>query len=386
MSSARVVTAEVDCPVHRSFRVEQVAGMFDVPLEEKSQQRFSVEVPDDDEDWTIGAIVGPSGSGKTTIARQAYGKALFTGAKWPRDKAVVDGFGKCSIKEVTATLTAVGFSSPPAWVKPYQVLSNGEQFRCNRARAMLSGQPVIAYDEFTSVVDRNVAKIGSAAVSKAIRKGNLKKRFVAVTCHYDILEWLEPDWVVDMATCSLVRGRLRRPEIRLEIVGCKREAWGMFAKHHYLSASMAAASRCYLAMWDGTPVAFGSLCASFGHKGWLRIGRLVVLPDYQGVGIGGAILDAVAEVGKALGRRIGLTTSHPAMRTRCTGSNLWRLLAVQPQGSPRQTHRNQNGQKVRNAHGRAICRFEYIGPATPLASVAVQSVDQPSETSQPQNV
>ena len=36
------------CPVHDSFRVQQVAGMFDVPLAEKATERFQVELPDAD--------------------------------------------------------------------------------------------------------------------------------------------------------------------------------------------------------------------------------------------------------------------------------------------------------------------------------------------------
>ena len=50
----------VECPVHDSFRVRQVAGMFDLPLEANCHARFSVELPDLEENWQIGAIVGPS--------------------------------------------------------------------------------------------------------------------------------------------------------------------------------------------------------------------------------------------------------------------------------------------------------------------------------------
>ena len=59
----------VTCPVYDSFRVQQVAGMFDVPLADRVVERFSVELPADNEPWKIGLIVGPSGSGKTTIAK-----------------------------------------------------------------------------------------------------------------------------------------------------------------------------------------------------------------------------------------------------------------------------------------------------------------------------
>lgn len=44
-------------------------------------------------------------------------------------------------------------------------------------------------------VDRNVAKIGSLAMQKAIRQSDNKKQFIAVTCHFDVIEWLQPDWI-----------------------------------------------------------------------------------------------------------------------------------------------------------------------------------------------
>ena len=51
------------------------------------------------------------------------------------------------------------------------------------------------FDEFTSVVDRVVAKTASFAIQKAVRK--MDKQFIAVSCHKDVTEWLQPDWVYD---------------------------------------------------------------------------------------------------------------------------------------------------------------------------------------------
>jgi len=101
---------------------------------------------------------------------------------------------------------SVGFSSPPSWLKPYHVLSNGEKMRVDLARSLLSKKDIVVFDEFTSVVDRNVAKITSFAVSKSVRK--TKKQFVAVSCHFDILEWLEPDWVFNTNTMSFHMGKM----------------------------------------------------------------------------------------------------------------------------------------------------------------------------------
>ena len=149
------IEVTVESAVKQSFRVKQVAGLFDLDLKAKSRRSWSVQVPGLDEDWQIGAIVGPSGSGKTVVARKASGDKLATGFDWPRDKAVVEAFDPAlSIKDVTGILNSVGFSSPPAWVLPYSVLSNGQQFRCDLARALLTPADCLWFDEFTSVVDR----------------------------------------------------------------------------------------------------------------------------------------------------------------------------------------------------------------------------------------
>ena len=60
---------------------------------------------------------------------------------------------------------------------------------------MLEDNDIFVFDEFTSVVDRNVAQVSSLAIQKAIRRSGGGKKFVAVTCHYDVQDWLMPDWV-----------------------------------------------------------------------------------------------------------------------------------------------------------------------------------------------
>src|SRR6185295_19097477 len=102
----------------------------------------------------------------------------------------------------------------PSWVKPLHVLSNGEQFRANLARTLAESPDIAVVDEFTSVVDRTVAKIGSAAVAKCVRASG--RRFVAVSCHADIEEWLQPDWKYDVPAGKLSwRSLQRRPELQL---------------------------------------------------------------------------------------------------------------------------------------------------------------------------
>lgn len=183
-----------------SFAVQTVISSFDLNPENYTQV-FEGEIPFETMDnWNIGVIVGNSGTGKSTIAKELFGENFITNFEYT-GKSVLEDMPKSSdIQTICKTLNAVGFSSPPSWIKPYGVLSNGEKMRVDLARAILEQREVIAFDEFTSVVDRNIAKVGSMAIAKSIRK--LDKKFVAVSCHYDILDYLEPDWVFDTNSMS----------------------------------------------------------------------------------------------------------------------------------------------------------------------------------------
>lgn len=367
------IDVTVSCPVYDSFRVRQVAGMFDVPVTERASERFQVDVADMGDDWKIGLIVGPSGSGKSTIAGKMFANRLYRRRRWPRDRAVIDCLGDRPIKQITRLLTAVGFGSPPAWIKPYRVLSNGEQFRCDLARALAAASDcradrsgdrrpghVVVFDEFTSVVDRNVARFASAALAKGIRGGTIPCRFVAVTCHYDVTDWLQPDWVVDMATSQFSRRCVQRPRIEIEVFRARRRAWEMFARHHYLSGSLSTAARCFVATWEDVPVAFCASVSLIGRKNRWRISRIVTLPDFQGVGIGTALLDAVAQLHRGEGHRVNVTASHPAMIAHWRKSPDWRVVGVRKTG-PARSEKFIRG--YRDSVGRSVVSAEYVGTA-----------------------
>jgi GNAT superfamily N-acetyltransferase len=223
-------------------------------------------------------------------------------------------------------------------------------------------------------VDRNVAKVCSAAISKGIRRGHLPCRFVAVTCHYDVAEWLEPDWIVDMATGELKRRCLRRgdtdeanvwrrPAIDLEIHRSEPAAWQLFKRHHYLNGQLPVAARCFLTTWQGTPVHFCATVPVITRKGHRRFTRIVTLPDYQGIGIGMGAVAAVAELHRAEGHRINVTSSHPALIRHCQHSPLWRTVNVKKTGGSSQRG-NKRFPTYRNAAGRAVVSFEYVGRLT----------------------
>jgi len=299
--------------------------------------------------------------------------------EWPHDKSLVDAFpAKMSIKDITQLLSSVGFSSPPSWLRPFRVLSNGEQFRAFVARTLAESlhapahQPdqnvPVVIDEFSSVVDRTVARIGSAAVAKTVRRiaktTNPRCQFVAVSCHYDIIEWLAPDWIYEPAANKFQWRRERqRPAITLEICRVHRTAWQLFGRHHYLSTELHTIAKCFVATVENQPAAFTAVL-SFPHPirpGW-REHRTVCLPDFQGVGIGNALSEFVAAIFKSTGKPYRSTTSHPAMIQHRARSPLWKMTRKPSMvNSRRQTGlKNVN---FRTSHGRITASFEYTGSA-----------------------
>ncbi len=147
--------------------------------------------------FKIGVIVGGSGSGKSTLLKE-FG--IEEQPIWDDQKAIISHFD--NPEDGINKLGSVGFNSIPSWYKPYSVLSNGEKFRADLARKINSNAVI---DEYTSVVDRNVARAASMALSRYVKKNNVNN-IVISTCHRDIIEWLEPDWVIDTDTGQLLDG------------------------------------------------------------------------------------------------------------------------------------------------------------------------------------
>ena len=115
--------------VNRTARVKQLEGIFDLPPSQKTVEKWHVDLPLDDKEWNIGLIVGPSGCGKTTIVNEFFPNHVDTDYEWGEGSAIIDDFpDTMGIKEITSVLSSVGFSSPPSWMRPYHVLSNGEKF------------------------------------------------------------------------------------------------------------------------------------------------------------------------------------------------------------------------------------------------------------------
>lgn len=346
--------------IAQSFRVDQVRGMFDVPHKTEITTEWNVSIPIEQRPWQIGAIIGASGSGKTTIATELFRNAyLHTHFDWHPTGSILDAFPQgIPTKEIVEMLSSVGLSSPPHWLKPFGHLSNGQKFRVELARLLLSDHECVLFDEFTSVVDRDVAKICCAALSKTIRR-RLRPQLVAISCHFDIIDWLQPDWVFDVTANRFEwRSLQRRPEIVLRIYQTHSSAWSLFRGHHYLDSSINPAAQCFVATWNDKPVAFTSYL-HFVHgtvTNAKREHRTVVLPDYQGAGIGNRVSEFIASKVVQQGMRYLSTTSHPSMIAHRSKSPLWRC--------HRFGHAAGVGSKlktIRRFTKRITAGFEFIG-------------------------
>lgn len=358
------------CDVERTFRVRQMEGMFDVPPSEKSRQVWEADVTLPDE-WNVGLIVGPSGSGKSTLARAWWPGQADARYDWPGDRSILDGFPESmGIRDVTGLLSSVGFSSPPSWLRPFRALSNGEQFRVHCARVLAEQPDPAVIDEFTSVVDRDVARVASAAVAKAVRRRG--SRLVAVTCHYDVAEWLEPDWVFQPHTGRFEdtrtpdgRRSLRRPPVELEVRRVHHSAWRLFRAHHYLSADLSVSAYCFVALLNDRPAAFCAVLSNpHPRRPFWREHRTVCLPEWQGVGIGNALSEYVASLFAATGKPYRDTVSHPGHVRHRLRSPLWRCVR-HAELMKRPKYAGIAGTLKTAATTRMTYTFEYAGPARP---------------------
>lgn len=263
-------------------------------------------------DWNIGVICGASGSGKSTILRTL---GEIKEPTFDDSISVLSNFAPMPPKEASMLLSSMGLASVPAWIRPFSTLSNGEKYRATVAK-IVSESDIALIDEYTSVVDRNVAKSMSNALAKYVRRNN--KRVILATCHYDILEWLCPDWVFDLNKGGVLeRGDyLQRPKVQLQVYRTTSDTWRIFAKHHYMTSEMNESAQCFCFTWNNQLVAFvGVLPQPSGFFEGLAVRgtRTVVLPDFQGLGIGRAATDFIAGIYKAAGYRYYTKTVNPRL-------------------------------------------------------------------------
>lgn len=298
--------------VKENFKNNQIKSVFDIQdnriIHKATHNLFFDEI----ENWNIGVITGISGAGKSLLAKEIakkYNIKVIEKNDWS-DDSIINNFNG-NIDEVLNFLTKVGLNTQPSYLKPYSVLSNGEKMRCDIAKAIFENDFVII-DEFTSVVDRHIAKIICMCIKKLLNKYSNKK-IIFVSCHKDFLEWLEPDWHYDLDTQTFTKDiPQQRTKMEFYITKGQRADWEIFRQYHYLNHNLSATTNIFLLL-NGNKDKVGFIAfRQFPHPRILleKIHRLVILPDYQGIGLGNAFLSKTCAIHfKEKNKTIVITTS-----------------------------------------------------------------------------
>lgn len=382
-------------PARDTYRAERVRSLFNATDDQATRFTLNADLPiDHDGDWKIGLVVGPSGSGKTSIGRSIFGEDLIYAPEWPAEESIVEAIhADGDFNTVTGALAQAGLGDVPAWLRPYGVLSMGQRFRADLARVLAERPDRVVLDEFTSVVDRQIARVGAAAFQKAWRRGTGKT--VLLSCHYDVIDWIQPDWIFDTATGKFetkesVQSR-PRPRIDVDIRLGGWDLWPLFKPHHYLASGPMIGAKCYVGFVDGEPVVhmgMGTKSVATKNKRGKRVTaveargcRLVTMPEWQGAGIASKFMDAVCEMqltgdGVLPGRRMTTVfhTSHPQLCEALRRNEKWRQVSGVLHGanaakSAKSLNTSRSGRGLQGptagygGHFRAVQGFRYYGEA-----------------------
>ena len=294
-------------PIATSFRATKAANSLDIDASKKAKHHFKIAA-DLETPYNVGLVVGASGSGKTTLTKKIWGEERFKEILDP-SRPVIDQFPeRFTYDECAAMLSGVGLTAVVCWIRPANTLSNGQRARAECALQMAREveDGVVVIDEWTSVVDRTVAKVMSHCVSKHARKTG--KRIVLLSCHYDVLEWLNPDWIIDCNRQEftdrreLCRSFQRSERLQFDVRQIDRSSWRYFSKYHYLSENMPGGHTWTFGLFhDAAQIGFQCYANYVPHRNkdtpmQVHMNRLVVHPDYAGLGLGIMFTNECAEI------------------------------------------------------------------------------------------
>jgi energy-coupling factor transporter ATP-binding protein EcfA2 len=377
----RLIKKTIETEIEDSEHIQYVRNFSDLALDFKTTYTpFELIMTERDHNFKIMAIVGQSGSGKSTLLKSL--SKPMTKPQWS-NRPIVEHIHP-DPEYATKCLTSVGLSSVPCWLKPYSVLSTGEKYRANLAYG-LAHHDHLYFDEFASVVDEDTAISSSNAIFKAIHRQN--KQMIVATCRRDILPYLKPCIVVDLDKEFVFATRgWERQEFQLQLHRIDRSYWRWFAQYHYLTGHLPDGCHNYLVTatfptGENKVVGFIGILR-FAHpikNGWLS-SRVVVLPQFQGMGFGTKIEELMGNYLVGTGYRLFCKTSHPFLGIyRNKNPQKWRATKRNGKSSPdyltrglENTYTKRNGkekkevsqEKILWAASRISYSHEWIGGTT----------------------
>jgi len=319
-----------------NFRTQKAADALDIDIEKKLKHHLEVKA-DVTTPFNIGLIVGASGSGKTTLAREIWGEESLR-SRLDKSKPVINQLPEnMPYNDCAKALSGIGLTSVPCWIRPAGTLSNGQQARAEAVLAMIENDEVSVIDEWTSVVDRTVAKVMSHSIQKYARKTD--KCIVLIACHYDVIEWLKPDWIIDCNKQEYLEHRRsvwqRSEKLEFTIKEVDKSTWKYFSKYHYLSESVSRGKSHFFGLFkDDEQVGFGAFTNYVPKRPTdktfkMHSNRVVIHPDYIGFGLGNLLVEKTAEylIDKYGYEIMAKFSSVPMYLSRIKNPK-WKLIAV----------------------------------------------------------
>jgi len=308
MQNSTIIPTEINFELKskkfKSFRCQSDANSLNIVVKKKSINKLQIKNINIKENWNIGLIYGASGSGKTTLAKHLFGENIFN-ISLNEELPIIEQLPKeFSYDDCASILNGIGLNSVPCWIRPIKTLSNGQKARAEAAYLMCQSN-MVCIDEWTSVVDRTVAKAMSVCINKFAKKHN--KKIILLSCHYDILEWLQPDWLID---CNKQTFELpksddfffnEREKLEFTIKEIGRESWKYFSKYHYLS-ELLPGGKIYLygLFHNHNQIGFQCFANYTPHKTGTKIiyhsNRTVIHPDYNGLGLGIKLINETSRI------------------------------------------------------------------------------------------
>lgn len=291
--------------VHTNFRCQLAANSLDIDVEKKSVHHLKIDNINIPADWNIGLVYGNSGSGKTTLIKHLFGEDIFD-IKLDETKPIINQLPKdLSYDECASLLNGIGLNSVPCWIRPVNTLSNGQKARAEAVYLMTKNKDVVFIDEWTSVVDRTVAKAMSLCLYKYAKRNN--KKIILCSCHFDIIEWLKPDWLIDCNKQQFILPKSedfffkKREQIKFEIREITKDSWKYFSKYHYLSDKLPGGKLYLYGLYHkNNQIGFQCFANYTPHKKGTKLilhsNRTVIHPDYNGLGLGIKLINETCEL------------------------------------------------------------------------------------------
>ena len=142
--------------------------------------------------------------------------------------------------------------------------------------------------------------------------------------------------------------------------------WGLFRKHHYLNGSFNKSADLYLIYWDDTLVGMNSILPlpNGDMKHVVRSHRLVILPDFQGLGIGTKVNDFFGNYFLQRGYRYCMRTTHLRLINHLSNSNQWKPTSNNGKNNETRSTHNQRFKNIMNNDkmSKRVCgSFEFVG-------------------------